>query len=158
MPTGPRPKPTALKLVSGAAKAHPERMNPDEPQPMEGIPLCPSKDRELRKVWDYTLAQLRGMRVVTMADRDALFAYCQAVLTHRQASEMIERQGLIVESPAGAQVANPALKIQRESATHIRAFGTEFGLTPSARTRIRVGDQGADGRQKGRDASRLLSG
>lgn len=137
MPRGRKPTPTALKLVAGA---RPDRINDDEPQPGEGVPDCPSRHPEVRRVWDYTVSQLTTMRVLTMADRDALGAYCEAVVQHRVASEILAKEGLIVEGSHGGLVSHPAQKIQREAASMIRAFSTEFGLTPSARSRIKVGD------------------
>ncbi len=153
MTRGRKPQPTALKLVSAQ---HPERINADEPVPTEGIPACPSRNREIRKIWDYTIVQLTRMRVVTPADRDALFAYCNAVLVHKQASDILEAEGLVIEGSHGGMVSHPAQKIQREAATQVRAFCAEFGLTPSARTRIRVGD--TTPAASARTAGRLLSG
>ncbi len=152
---GRKPTPTVLKLVAGQTRK--DRLNDDEPQPGEGIPTCPSTDDEVRAVWDYTIDQLSRMRVVTMADRDLLATYCEAVVQHRRATEVISQRGIIVEGSHGGWVSNPAVKVQREAATQIRAFGTEFGLTPSSRTRIKVGAQKpSEAPEKG--ASRLLSG
>lgn len=155
MTRGRKPIPTVLKLVAGEKRK--SRLNDDEPQPGEGVPTCPSDHPEVLAVWDYTAAQLARMRVVTMADRDALAAYCEAVVQHRVASEMLARDGLVVQGSHGGMVSHPAQKIQREAASLIRAFGTEFGLTPSARTRIKVGDQ-TPRESKTAGAERLLSG
>lgn len=148
---GRKPTPTALKLVAGERS---DRVNDDEPQPGEGIPVCPSSHPQVRKVWDYTVDQLQRMRVITMADRDALAAYCEAVVQHRVASEILAREGLIVEGSHGGSVPHPAQKIQREAAAMLRAYSTEFGLTPSARSRIKVGDSQPE---KTQGAGRLLS-
>lgn len=151
---GRKPTPTVLKLVAGQTRK--DRLNDDEPQPGEGVPECPSEHPDVRLVWDYILNQLTRMRVVTMADRDALGAYCEAVVQHRVASEMLARDGLVIAGSHGGLVSHPAQKIQREAANQIRAFGTEFGLTPSARTRIKVGASSSVAPETG--AGRLLSG
>jgi P27 family predicted phage terminase small subunit len=48
-------------------------------------------------------------------------------------------------------VKNPWLQIQKESAAIVRAFASEFGLTPSSRTRISVKPPDDD------DLARLLA-
>lgn len=150
MVRGRKSVPTSLKLVKGE---RPDRVNHDEPQPEQGAPACPSRNPAVRKVWDYTVAQLTRMRVVTMADRDVLAAYCEAVVSFEQASQMIERDGPIMVTPNGLR-AHPAVKMQRDAAAQLRSLASEFGLTPAARTRIKVADQ-SDSKPTG--ASRLLS-
>lgn len=145
--------PTALKILRGG---HPERINTDEPQPQPGVPECPSRDPKVREVWDYTVRQLLVMRTLTMGDRDALHAYCEQVVAHRQAAKMIREDGPIVQTPRG-MVKHPATSLLRESAAMIRAIGRDFGLTPAARTAIKVADQQPT-KQTQAGPSRLLSG
>lgn len=152
MARGVTPKPTALKLVQGVKDY---RINDDEPQPGEGVPDCPSKRAAVRQVWDYTVVQLQKMRVITMADRDLLITYCTAVVQFREATEILAKEGMIIQGSHGGLVKHPAQGIQREAAGIIKSLGQEFGLSPSARTRIKVGDQ-APKQESG--AQRLLSG
>lgn len=155
---GGRPRgtgyPTALKVLRGGG--HPERINKDEPMPEEGIPQCPTNDPEVLEIWNYTVGQLVKMRTITMADRDALHTYCEQVVQYRKASDMVREDGPIVIGPSGAKK-HPALSIMRETGSMIKMFGRDFGLTPSARSVIKVADQ-----QVAKDTqaspSRLLSG
>lgn len=135
---GPAPKPTALRLLHGD---RPARTNFDEPKPEPGRPECPDEvSDEVRAIWDYTLDQLIVMGVATKADRDALLVYCEAVVTHRRASAILARsQVLVPGAMAGTIVRNPAVQIQRDAAAVIKAFASEFGFTPSARSEIRTG-------------------
>jgi P27 family predicted phage terminase small subunit len=153
MVRGRKPLPSALKLVKGE---RPDRVNDDEPQPEDGIPECPSEVHKVRAVWDYTVKQLTRMRVLTMADRDMLLAYCQAVVTHDLAVRAVARDGMVVQTSSGGLTTHPAIRIQRDAAAAMKSFGTEFGLTPASRTRIKVADQAP--KQEGVQASRLLSG
>lgn len=150
MPVGRKPTPTRLKVLKGE---RPDRINHDEPQPGSGIPQCPSTDPEVRKVWDYMVDQLSRMQVITMADRDSLDAYCQAVVQHRRATEILNREGFLIEGAYGTKK-HPAATIQREALMAMKQFGGEFGLTPAARTRIKVADSKP---QQEQGASRLLS-
>lgn len=149
---GPVPTPTALKLVQGTRSC---RVNTNEPQPKEGLPQCPgSADPKVKEVWDYTLDQLAHMRIITEADRDALYAYCEAVVLHRNASRVLRTDGFLQEGMHGGWVKHPAHQIQRDAAAMMRQYAQEFGLTPSARSQIKlhVNDSGAD-----KGAARLLS-
>ena len=148
---GPAPKPTNLRLLHGDRKS---RINDDEPIPAEGLPDCPDiAAYEVREIWDYTIAQLGVMHLVSPADRDVLLAYCEAVVMHRKSSEILAKSSILIKGLHGGLVKNPAVQIQRDSAIVMRALAQEFGLTPSARSNIRMGGKGAsDG------AARLLSG
>lgn len=143
--------PTALKLLRGERTS---RVNHDEPQPGDGIPQCPTEDPQVREVWDYTLSQLLRMRTITMADRDALHAYCEQVVVHRLAALQVREDGAVIYSPRGV-IKHPAAAVMRESAVMIAALGRAFGLTPAARTAIKVADQQPAKDQPG--PSRLLS-
>lgn len=145
-------RPTALKLLHGERA---DRINHDEPQPGEGVPDCPSGNPLVRDVWDYTIGQLKTMRTITMADRDALAAYCEAVVQHRVCAALLAKDGLVIGGSHGGLVRHPAAAIQRECAALIRGFGADFGLSPAARSRVKVADQQP---AKEQGASRLLSG
>lgn len=142
--------PTALKLLRGDRK-----INQDEPIPDDGVPECPSRNPEVREVWDYTVEQLLRMRTLTKADRDTLHAYCEQVVQYRIAAEQLHEDGAVIQSPRGP-IRHPAVAVMRESASMIKMFGAAFGLTPAARTAIKVPDQRPA--TKDRTAARLLTG
>lgn len=150
---GPRPKPTALRLLHGDRK---DRINDSEPVAPEGLPECPDETSPaVRAVWDYTLDQLRAMGVVSPADRDALLCYCEAVVTHRQASAILARSKVLVKrADSDGLMRNPALIIQRDAALLVAKFAQHFGLSPSARSEIR----NPRGQSNGAGAERYLTG
>jgi P27 family predicted phage terminase small subunit len=123
-----------------------DRINTNEPVPAEGDVVPPDDiSDDVRAIWDYTVAQLEAMRLVTGADRDALLCYCEAVVTHRKASAGLAKTGIIVRTQRGnVPMRNPLLQVQRDAAVLIRAFAREFGLTPSARSDISMGGGRAD--------------
>lgn len=133
---GPAPKPTALKLVEGCRS---DRVNDAEPIPRGLPPVCPDDvARDVRDIWDYTVRELDAMGIAAAVDRDALLCYCEAVAVHRKASAELVGAPVLVEGIHGGMVKHPALQVQRDAAATIRAFAQEFGLTPSARSRIEV--------------------
>lgn len=135
---GPKPKPTALRLLHGDRK---DRINSEEPVAQSGVPDCPSADPDVRAVWDYTVEQLMSMGTITLADRDTLACYCEAVVTHRKASKILSQSKILIRSKTDADqlVRNPALQAQRDAATLVARFAGHFGLSPSARSEIRKG-------------------
>jgi P27 family predicted phage terminase small subunit len=149
---GPRPKPTKLRVLHGDRK---DRINADEPPTPEGPPECPAASAEVREVWDHALSNLIVMGVATPADRDALLAFCEAVVMHRKASAVLARSPLLIKGYRGVLVRNPAAAMQRDAAAVIRAFAHEFGFTPSARSELRGGGRR---RGDGEDAERYFTG
>lgn len=133
---GPAPKPTQLRLLHGDRK---DRINTDEPIARDVLPSAPeTMAPDVREIWDYTLRELAVMKLASAADRDALICYCEAVATHRKASEILAKSPVLVKGALNGLVRNPALAIQRDAANTIRALAQEFGLTPSARSGITV--------------------
>ena len=135
--------PTHLRLLQGDDRVHPERFNKDEPKPRAVEPDCPEEASPgVRDVWNYTLAELRAMKLASTADRDALLCYCEAVVTHRAASAILAQTKILVKGALGGLVRNPALAVQRDAARIILVYAREFGLTPSARSQIKTAEAG----------------
>lgn len=142
MTRGPAPKPTALRLLDGG---HPERINHDEPVPRPARPELPADaSPEVAEVWNRIVEELDAMGIAAAADADSLRCFCEAVVSHRKASRLLAKSNVLIPGLHGGPVRNPALAVQRDAAGVIRAFAQEFGLTPSARSRITTGNKPAD--------------
>ena len=143
MRRGRKPKPTMLRLVEGNAGRR--KVNRKEPKPAMREPSCPKWiGPKAREVWDRTLPMLRYMRVLTEADGDALTCYSLAYARWRAAEEFLNRHGLTQRirhaknRRMSSVVARPEVAISKSYAKMLRDYQGEFGLTPSARTRIEV--------------------
>ena len=82
---------------------------------------------------------LARLGILTETDSDALSAYCEAFTTWKQAVARIRQFGMVIKvTRAGLElpVISPYVKIERHAMAQMRAFLTEFGMTPSARARI----------------------
>lgn len=129
---GPRPKPTALRVLEGETR--PSRLNTAQPQPGVGDPAPPEHlDADALAVWHATLEQLRGMQLATPADADSLAAYCEAVVQRRRCYQLVQQTGPVVRGDRGNLVRNPAAQAWRDAAAMAHRLACEFGLTPSAR-------------------------
>lgn len=83
---------------------------------------------------------LAKLRLATEADRGALAAYCAAYSRWAAAEAQVKELGAVVKSPNGYPIVNPWLSIANKAMEQMKAFGSEFGLTPASRTRIHVPD------------------
>ena len=141
---GPRPAPTTLRLLHG--EQHKDRLNDDEPAPRPNAPVEPvDASAEVRQVWRRVVAELEAMDLAFAADSDVIRCYCEAVVQHERASQVLARSPVLINGAMGGLVKNPALQIQRDQALLIRAMAQELGLTPSARTSIRGKEAGGAG-------------
>lgn len=136
---GPQPKPTALKLVEGV---RPSRVNQDEPQmpPLAGTPEPPEWLSEVAAAYWRDLApQMVPTGVLTAADLHGFAVLCEAFDLHQRAAMILNGDGEeIVNQGERGKVRHVALTVLRDSAATIRSWSQEFGLTPSARSRISV--------------------
>lgn len=154
---GPARKPTRLKVIEGNP-GH-QKLNDQEPQPKPIRPSCPTwLDVVAKREWRRIALELEQLGLLTRIDRAALAAYCQAWARWRQAEAAIAARirsareggdptgGLVFETEKGYQGPIPELGIAKTAMAQIRAFGSEFGLTPASRSRVRVpeGHGGAD--------------
>ena len=141
---GPPPKPTSLRILNGNAAKRP--LNDREPQPRLGTPHCPDwLSDEAKKAWRRLVPELRAMKVLTIADADALAAYCHTYARWREAEEFISKHGLVYpirDDKGGIKVMQqwPQVSIARNLLLVLRGYQQEFGLTPASRSRIQVGE------------------
>ncbi len=141
---GPPPTPTRIKMLRGNPGKRP--LNYREPQPEKNAPRRPVwLSADAKRAWKRLVPQLKRMRLLTAADGDALVAYCQTWSRWKRAEEFLEKHGDVY--PIRDEVGRvrcmqqfPQVAISRNLAQLLKAYQQEFGLTPSARTRIEVQD------------------
>jgi len=150
---GRKPKPTKLKILAGT---RPARINQNEPTPAPTRPEIPEHlDALARGEWDRLVPILERMGVLTEADGAALTLYCECYSKWLRARGEVQKRGLLIEvtrtvtSKRGATIettgqvkANPAVMIEIQMARLMKEILVEFGLTPSARSRIKTNDPG----------------
>ncbi len=74
--------------------------------------------------------------MLTVLDRAALSAYCQAWGRWIEAEERLRQHGVIVRSPNGFPVQSPYLAVANKAMAQMSKLLVEFGLSPSSRSRI----------------------
>lgn len=133
---GPAPKPAKLKLLQGTYRADRDASSP--PTPETAVPSCPSwLHAEAKRVWRRITPQLEKLGLISEIDRDALAAYCQAYAEWWQMERIIADEGHFQTNlRSGHTSPHPAVRIRDAAVKTMRDYEREFGMTPSARTRV----------------------
>ena len=140
---GPTPKPTAIRILEGNPGRRP--LNKQEPKPEQGAPTCPQwLDKEAKTEWRRVVPQLDRMGLLTKIDRDALALYCDAWSQFLAARRILKDRGFTYILDSGYVQQRPEVSMYHKLQAMLRGWTHEFGLTPSARGRMTVGDKAED--------------
>jgi P27 family predicted phage terminase small subunit len=134
---GRKPKPTAIKEMLGNPGKRP--LNEGEPKPT-GVPKCPRQFLSplARKEWKRIAKELAPLGLLTNVDRSAMAIYCAAWARWTEAHENIVKFGEVIKTHNGNPIQNPYRAIANRAEETILKVAAEFGMTPSARSRISV--------------------
>ena len=152
MTRGPKPSPTVLKLLKGNPGKRP--INKDEPtptpvrKPKPPIELDPSA----RKEWRRVVGELDKLGMVSKLDVSVLAAYCVSFSRFKAANEALKVvsekdpafHGMLIKTKQGNWIQNPLVGVARRAAADMAQFASEFGMTPSSRTRVRAVSQSSE--------------
>ena len=132
---GRKPKPTAVKKLEGNPGKR--KLNDKEPMPVKGMPTCPAwLMPEAKTEWKRLAKILSEMGVLTEVDRTAFASYCQSYARWKEAQEHIDEEGSTFATDKGYQQQTPWVGIANTNQKLMLQAAAEFGLTPSARSRI----------------------
>lgn len=129
-----KPTPTALKVVRGNPGKRP--LNESEPSPKGEAEMPDWLTPAAAEHWPVVSKQLRDAGVLTSIDAHALAIYCEAFARWRQATDALERDGLIYTAKNGFPSQSPYLTIANTAFDQMRKMLVEFGMTPSSRSRV----------------------
>jgi P27 family predicted phage terminase small subunit len=143
---GRKPTPTFLKIVNGNPGKRP--LNEGEAKVAPARPTPPAfLSDDATQEWDRVIDRLFEVGLMTDLDRSTLAAYCDAYGRWAQASRSLARMAeqdlltgaMMIKTKNGNAIQNPLLGIANHARAEMVRFAAEFGMTPSARTRIDVG-------------------
>lgn len=137
---GPPPTPTAILKLRNSTLV---RGREGEPEPPREVPSCPAwLDKDAKSLWRRLVVVLDGMRVLTKADRFALARYCREWTRWRRAQVVIETDGETYDTTDGngnlIHRVRPEVGIIAKLDKALTACEDRFGLTPAARSRLRI--------------------
>lgn len=134
---GRKPIPTELKKLAGNPGHRP--LNDSEPRPDRDIPRCPSHlDKTAKSMWRRLTKELFDAGILTRIDAEILAAYCQVYSRWKNAELMLQKSGDVIKTTNGNLIQNPYLAIANRAIEQMAKLASEFGMTPSSRSRIKV--------------------
>lgn len=132
---GRKPKPGALKALAGNPGKR--KVNKAEPKPKPVAPGPPAwLDKEAKELWREFSPELERLGLLTLIDAPAFAMMLTHYILAVKASRLLKRDGIMTKDENGLARKHPAHQILRDHAAAFRGFAAEFGLTPSARTRL----------------------
>lgn len=152
---GPMPKPTRLKMLAGNP-GH-QKLNRNEPQPAPGITSRPEwLLPEAKREWVRVVGELERLGLLTVVDRGAMTAYCQAYARWVENEQYVTEHGatFTVESKANGtyEQARPQVSMAQKYFQLMQSAASKLGLDPASRSRLSVAGEKDD------DLAAILNG
>lgn len=151
---GRKPVPTQLRLVKGNPGKRPLSQREAKVALAEPTPP-PFLNDDAKVEWGRVCSTLYRAGLMTELDRAALAAYCQAYGVWAQAERAIlklqaggEINGLLMKTTNGNVIQHALIGIANKARADVVKFSAEFGMTPSARSRVEAAPP-EDGKDKG---------
>lgn len=132
---GRRPKPTRLKILEGTHRG-PVKQEPSLPT---GVPPMPKRlevDPVAVAQWHELAGILTRMGVLTTGDGEALATLCEVHSAEQSCLLQLRAGGAVMHTDLGGVKPNPAGPLYRSLVAQKAALLSEFGLTPSSRTKL----------------------
>ena len=134
---GPKPQPTALKVLRGNP-GH-QTLNKNEPKPRPIRPDCPEfLNAAARSIWDSLVDELESVGVLTIVDASALAGYCAAYEEAGRLERFLSEAGYTVEAPSGYVQQRPEVAIRNKAWDRVDKFAAQLGIGAAHRARIDV--------------------
>lgn len=132
---GRRPKPTAIRILEGTQRGPAKR----EPSMPPGVPPMPERlkvDAVAVEKWQELAGILTKMGVLTTGDGEALATLCEVHSAEQSCLLQLRAGGAVMHTDLGGVKPNPAGPMYRSLVAMKASLLSEFGLTPSSRTKL----------------------
>jgi P27 family predicted phage terminase small subunit len=124
-------------LVEGTHRKDREAKNP--PKPERGT-LSPPRwlNRAAKLEWRRVVKWLDKMAMASDFDRAVLATYCQAYSRLQEFEKAVQEFGITFVTDKGYVCQRPEVSLAQKQAALVKSLAQEFGMSPSARTRVTV--------------------
>ena len=132
-------KPIALARLEGNPGKRRLPTVDEEVRVGPGAPELPNwLDAEAKAEWRRVVPELTAVGLLGKVDRAALSGYCQAWARWKEAEAILSAKGLTSKIKSGYIMQRPEVAVALKYLAMVKAFCSEFGLTPSSRARMSV--------------------
>jgi P27 family predicted phage terminase small subunit len=112
-----------------------------QPSQLASIPAAPEElNQRGQQAWYVAVGELQKLGMLHAVDLPLLQAYCREVQRMHEADYYVRTQGTVLKAKnkGGSEyyLKNPWLGIYNDALGQANRLATQFGFTPSARTRI----------------------
>ena len=156
---GPKPLPGNVHQLRGNPSKKAKRDLVDGVQPEVKIPSCPDHlSAEAKREWNRITKVMKNLGIISDLDRATLAIYCQAWGRWEQLNKKIKKleeaqelSGLVDVTPKGFEQMTVYVQLTNRYADQIKQYIAEFGLSPSARTRLKpaIEPEKSNGKKEG---------
>lgn len=146
---GPAPTPTAINRLRNFPGKRSARAEPKPSEPTDEALRPPEwLDEQARDEWKRLQPELTRLGLLTLLDLSHFAAYCQWYSRWRaheaDIAELRKKPlGEFVVTPNGHMQAHPLVSMSRHAAAMMLRFAAHFGLSPSDRVGMDVGEPSA---------------
>ena len=122
------------KKTSGNSESR--ELAKDEPKAVPIVECPPELGPVARQEWERVAGALAAAGRLTVFDRAALAAYCNAYAQWLEAVEALQKYGAVMKSPSGFPVQSLYVSIANRQVEIMIRIAGEFGFTPASRSRL----------------------
>lgn len=147
MTVGRKPLPSNLHYLNGNPGKRKENL--DQPKIEVAAPPCPGwLPKSARAEWRYIVKELKRYGIISKLDKATLATYCSSYALFQMATIKLEEiedgESYIGSTPNGMDTQSVWFQIRNKAFDQIKSSAPELGLTPSARSRVKINnpDQG----------------
>lgn len=138
-------KPTQLKVLEGGRIRGDRDALDNQARPEIALPACPDwLDAKARKIWHKIGPELVKLGLLSVIDGDIFGSYAETAARYGEVCERIDTlEKCMATTPNGFEVQSVLFQLRNTLQKQLVALGREFGMTPAARSSIKVNtDQG----------------
>lgn len=134
---GRKPKPTAVRKLQGNPGKRP--LNRHEARPDKARPRCPGwVHDEGKKLWRRIAGRLHDAGLLTYVDGSMFAILCDSYGRMIESQAKCAEFGSVIQTTNGNLIINPYQSVANRARGEFIKAAAEFGLSPSARSRIVV--------------------
>jgi len=129
------------------------KIRKDEPEGDGNIPVRPDwlTDELAILEWEFCIAKLSGMNVLSSIDATALAMYCDAVSDFRKLQDLVAKTKPVFKNNRGEIRPNPLISQKNKAWERVLKASALFGMSPSGRAGLAHVSNAGSKKDNGKD-------